>query len=147
MIWGQNFFGWLIRGIFKLLWIKIKYISEDEILWRAVFNRAQIKDDGTLKSSFFRDRNGLSCDIARFTTEENACKPRGEESLWIKSPGLVILTLRLVRLVYEKSDIDVCHSPDKNYNNYAHCMFTKELNRTQARMLTKNPTFQRKPIY
>ncbi len=130
MLWGNGSVGSLVRRIFKILWKNIKHIPDNELLWRSVYNPTyQIKADGTLKPGFFVDKNGLSCDLARFSTIETSLRgysssPHPEES------GLVELAVYMLRNEQIKSD--VIHSPVKRSeeitkNNYSHCQFTTTL--------------------
>ena len=135
LFWKENSSGWLIRKTAELIWWRIRFIPNDQILWRCVYNNHQIKPDGTLKSGFFMNQR-VSTDIAILTTEEKSSKARGKAEFWIKVPGLVELNLGSVRSLSVDKDIDVEHDPLKqNPQNYAHSVFTKQLSRGQARKL------------
>lgn len=138
LIWNQNFTGWLARLIFKWCRIKIEYIPDDEILWRKVFNSEQIKPNGDLKSAFFRDTRGISCDLSRFSTIKKSMKPIGNRALWIKKPGLVKFSVQSVRSLSVDTLVDVLHDP----NNYAHCLFSSTLNKGQAKKLIRMSSFE-----
>jgi hypothetical protein len=88
------------------------------LLWRAVYNDFQMRD-GQLKPGFFRDKRGLSCDLARFSTREKSRLGRG---LWPTTAGLVEISAGLVRGVTQiKTHSDVLHDPvTEPKKNYAH---------------------------
>lgn len=149
LFWKQNSYGWLIRKAAELLWWGIRFIPNDQILWRCVYNNHQIKPDGTLKSGFFMNKR-VSIDITILTTEDKSCKARGKVAFWIKVPGLVELYVGSVRSLLGDNNIDVEHDPIKQKpKNYAHSIFTKQLSRGQARELVTMCRFhkERQPIF
>ena len=77
--------------------------------------------NGIPKPSFFRDRNGLSCDLARFSTPERSRRGYADAP-WPEEAGLVEFRARDVR----DARSDVQHTPLKKPNwpfrNYAHCI-------------------------
>ncbi len=146
VIWKKNLAGWLSRKIFEIFWLEIKQIPDDELIWRSVYNKHQIKDDGTLKSSFFRDRNGLSCDIAKFTTIEKARRGRGIPPRWPESSGLV--QFKVLDIREQKINSDIKHDPisDKP-KNYSHCILTTTLTEGQSKLMKQKSQLIIKPTF
>lgn len=133
--------GPLIKLKNRLFWVELEYISDDERVWRTVYNKYQIKKSGELKSSFFRDKNGLSCDLASYTTVNKAIlgitdPPRP------KYAGLVQFLVADIR----SDDIasDIIHKPIKlnNKKNYAHCVLTTYFTQSQANKMKELATFK-----
>jgi len=145
IVWTNTFWGFCIRIIYRIFWIKIKYIPNDEILWRAVYNEKQVKKDGTLKPAFFRDKNGLSCDLARFSTIEKSRMGHKKPPRWGLHSGLVELDVSTLREI----GADVQHKPikKKRENNYAHCQFSSFLATDLARKLIDNSRIIIKPTF
>ena len=152
LLWKKNLFGWLTREFYEWLWLKIKYLPDDQILWRCVFNEHQIKDDGTLKSGFFTGHD-ISVDIAILTTLEKAGQPRGQEKYWIRKPGLAEFQAKVVRSLshINNKEIDVEHDPynESEPKNYAHSIFTKRLSKVESRSLIRQLKFPagKTPVY
>lgn len=122
LLWSKGWRGWLARKLYRLFWRRIRYIPRDEKLWRAVYKKDQVYEDGQLKPAFFRDRSGLSCDLARFSTVERS--RRGYSLQWPEEAGLVEFSVGLVR----DNGSDVEHAPVRQpHQNYAHCLFTELL--------------------
>jgi len=131
-LWTSGFPGWLIRMCFDLLWINIRLVPEEERLWRAVNKREQVYAGGQrlggLKPSFFRDRNGLSLDLARFSTVERSRLGHGERPYPVES-GLAEVRVGEVRAV----GTDIEHLPVKSpRRNYSHVQFTSALDVSRA---------------
>jgi len=116
----------LKRIFYYLSWKKISYISNDEKLWRAVFNKHQVKDNGELKSSFFRVKKGLSCDLASYTTKK-CCKLGIRNPPWPSYSGIVEFTVQNIRSV----NAEITHAPlkkdpkENSRENYAHCLIKR----------------------
>lgn len=112
-------------------------------LWRAVYNHYQVDKKGKLKPGFFKDPDGVSCDLAAYTTEDRARlglmdPPRPDYS------GLVEITVGDVRGVSGRCDVkhDPLRSPK---TNYAHCHFTDLLSTGQAKALNRASIFRVAP--
>ncbi|MCU0649094.1 MAG: hypothetical protein MUF00_13925, partial [Gemmatimonadaceae bacterium] len=84
----SGFVGSIARWIVVRRWIVLSKIPSEEVLWRAVRKKEQLYADGRPKPSFFRDKSGLSCDIARFSTVEDSRLGHGEVPFPVES-GLV----------------------------------------------------------
>lgn len=141
LIWKQNFRGWLCRTCCRALWRTISHIPNRAILWRAVYNGDQIKDDGALKSSFFRDQRGVSCDISIFSTPDKS-RLGVNRPPWPEFSGLVAFRTKDVRRLTSGSDIR--HNPvvgNTGIRNYAHSYFTKYLTVGQSKCLCRNCSF------
>jgi hypothetical protein len=122
-----------------MTWIAIHHIPSDEKVWRAIYKPDQIyKESGKPKPAFFRDKNGLSCDLARFSTPEmsrvgHADKPYPPET------GLVEIELGEVRTVGS----DVRHVPIReSRQNYAHAQFTSALGAIAAESLSTSSGYR-----
>jgi len=123
-LWMSGLVGFAVRWIFRLTWRRIEFIPPGEKLWRALHKVDQVYREprraGRPKPSFFRDKWGLSCDLARFSTAErsrigHAEKPHPAEA------GLVEFSVGNVREIGS----DVRHEPvRKPRRNYAHAQFT-----------------------
>jgi hypothetical protein len=144
----------LSRALFKRRWRQIQFIPDDEKLWRALHRLEQIYPKGHPKAelvgkpkpSFFRDRNGLSCDLARFSTEQQSRLGYGDEPYPVGA-GLVEFTASQFRKVQS----DVGHKPVAGPNtrnaspnslrgpkeNYAHVQVTTYLESDQREPLIK----------
>ncbi len=152
LLWKKNLFGLLTRKLYEWLWSKIKYLPDEQTLWRCVYNDHQIKEDGTLKSGFLKNQD-VSVDIAIFTTLEKAGQPRGQEQYWIKKPGIAEFSVKMVRSLIHinNKEIDVKHYPDDNVEpkNYAHSLFTQRLSTGESRELIKLLKFPagKTPVY
>jgi len=119
-LWQCGFLGFIVRFLFKALWLTIRLIPDEERLWRAVRKPDQVYKDGRLKPSFFRDKSGLSCDLARFSTPEKSRMGHGLNPYPPES-GLVEIRVLNVRAVGS----DVAHRPITTpRRNYAHTEFT-----------------------
>jgi hypothetical protein len=98
----------------------------------------QVYADGRLKPAFFRDRTGLSVDLARFSTPEvsrvgHAEKPYPTES------GLVELRVSDVR----QAGTDIRHEPvSQPRRNYAHSQLTSVPGQAGLEALSKVATFR-----
>lgn len=118
----SNFFHRIIN---RFKWKTLTEITDNERLWRAIYNKYQIKESGELKSSYFRDEDGLSCDLASYTTRKKA--KRGiREKPWPNYSGLVEFFVKDIRNADVKGEI--YHNPlkrDKKLKtrrNYSHCL-------------------------
>jgi hypothetical protein len=139
-LWSPTLRGWLARLLFRLAWKSIQApIPGDELLWRSVWRPDdQLKEDGTLKHGFFRDKDGVSCDLARFSTVERSRRGYGMPPPWPHESGLTEFDANLVR----ENGSDVRHDPDTETNNYAHAKFTATLTTGQAKALAKRVKFR-----
>lgn len=136
---------WLARLYNRATWRKLVTIADSEKLWRAVYNRLQIKNDGTLKPGFFQDKSGLSCDLASYTTIERA-RLGFQEPLRPSYSGLAEFTVGSVRSQNVSSDVE--HKPvvlNNGRRNYAHCQLTTSLSTQQARELQRRTSFRVTP--
>jgi hypothetical protein len=116
-LWTDGLRGYLSRVFHERSWLAIEKIPGDERLWRSVYRPEQVKPDGTLKPSFFKNKNGTSCDLARFSTMEKSRRGYGVPPQWPEEAGLVEFTVSMVRNV----DADVLHAPTKvPFVNYSH---------------------------
>lgn len=112
--------------------MKLQSIPPTETLWRSVYKKEQLKRDGTLKPGFFKDKRGLSCDLARFSTIEASRRGHQDPPAWPNEAGLVEFTVGAVRAV--GSDVEhkpLCMPPDE-MNNYSHCEFAVPLETNAA---------------
>lgn len=115
----------MTRMLFKLAWRTIGLVPNDEHIWRSVNRPDHIYKPGTprageLKPSFFRDKRGLSFDLARFSTVEGTRRGHAPTPYPVQS-GVVQLTGLMVR----QAGTDVEHVPVLTpARNYAHCQFT-----------------------
>src|SRR6266699_160374 len=76
-LWETGLLGSISRAMFRWLWLRIQLVPDREKCWRAVNKPDHIYKPGTpragkLKPSFFRDKKGLSFDLARFSTMERS---------------------------------------------------------------------------
>jgi hypothetical protein len=121
----------MVRAVYRLTWVQIRFLPSNERLWRALRQKDQVYETGEIKPSFFRDRSGLSCDLARFSTEEVSKRGHAEED-YPPEAGLVEFTVRDVRGVGS----DVGHVPMKTpRRNYAHSQLTTFIEKPQAEQL------------
>jgi len=114
----------LIRQLYRLRWIEISNIPDDELLWRSVYKKDQIYKNGRPKPAFFRDKSGLSCDLAKFSTPERSRRGFADPP-WPAEAGLVEFSRRDVR----DAKSDVKHKPIATPRNYAHCQLDVPLDK------------------
>jgi hypothetical protein len=144
-VWKKSFLGFLARCVYKFRWAKIENIPDGAKLWRAIYADTQLKDDGTIKSSFFRDRDGVSCDLADFTTKKaamrgSAPKPRPDYA------GLVEFDAKTLRAHGREPAHDPTDNPLEG-KDYAHTLFESptESNRTKLCRLIEKEGFLVRP--
>ena len=132
----SDFFGWLLIR-------KRQRLDDADVLWRAVYQQESVnKKTGKVKPAFFKDKTGLSCDLASLTTEELAMRgsninPRPTYS------GLVEFSVENVRS--PGVDCDVLHKPLSWWRNYAHCQFARLLEVLEREEMVKRCTMRVKP--
>ena len=150
VLWQKNLPGYLLRVFFSAANFKITHIPDNATLWRAVCRPEQIKN-GKLKRGFFRDKRGLSCDLAIFSTIE---KSRRGNLLppWPEGSGLVEFEVATIRS--ENVQSDVHHDPKKkvkrkNRKNYAHSILLPELSSPAEKWMLddSNHRFVHKPNF
>lgn len=131
--WSPTFVGFFLRWRHKYLWRKIDVIPDGVTLWRAI-PPSQVKRDGKIKASFFRDNrpgSGLSCDIAAFSSKEASRRGYATPPAWDEAlAGLVEFEAGQVRQCSHcPPDADVVHNPldTASIKNYGHAVFTKKL--------------------
>lgn len=101
----------------------------------------QLYENGDIKPSFFRDKNGLSCDLARFSTVERSRRGYNAPP-WPDAAGLVEIRVMHAR----KAGSDVGHKPiSGECPNYSHSQFTEYLTTPQAKEIGGQAKFQVKP--
>ena len=140
-LWRDGWIGWLVREIYRKKWKIIDHIPDDEKLWRAIYKKEQLYNDGNIKPAFFRDRSGLSCDLARFSSIEKSRlgyipppRPSGT--------GLVEIGVSHARA----AGTDVYHKPIMvPAPNYSHCQFSRHLDTVQAQLICAAAEFRVKP--
>jgi hypothetical protein len=138
-LWKDGLIGYAVRAIYHLTWRRIRWIPDNERLWRALHKRDQVyAKTGMIKPSFFRDRSGLSCDLARFTTPEASRLGHGDQDSPAEA-GLVEFRALDVR----RCGSDVQHAPVKTPRpNYAHSMFTSVVEGTEGEDLARAACFR-----
>lgn len=115
----------------------LRNLPSREKLWRSVYKADQLKPDGSLKAGFFKDKRGLSSDLARLSTIEKSRRGYQVPPTWPEEAGLVELTVGVVR----KVGADVNHTPlcppQVPYTNYAHAQIDRGLNTAEADRIIK----------
>lgn len=138
-LWNDGRVGSFARTTYRKLWVEITELPEGEKLWRSVYKKDQVKKDGSVKPSFFRDKRGLSCDLARLSTVEKSRRGYGDPPQWPEQAGLVEFTVRVVRRIGS----DAAHRPLKEpYENYSHAELTTHLQSEQAKNLMASDEYQ-----
>jgi hypothetical protein len=107
--------------------VKLQSIPAAETLWRSVYKKEQLKADGTVKPGFFKDKRGLSCDLARFSTVEQSRRGHQDPPAWPNEAGLVEFTVGAVRDVGSDVEHKPLRNPPDDMNNYSHCEFATPL--------------------
>jgi hypothetical protein len=110
-------------------------------LWRAIYKKDQLYEHGGIKPVFFRDKNGLSCDLARFSSMEQS--RRGyKPPPWPDAAGLVEFSACDVRMA--NSDIE--HKPlSGEHPNYSHSQLTTLLSKPEQELMCTVAKFRVKP--
>ena len=140
-LWRDGWIGWLVRKIYSTRWKIIEHIPDDEKLWRAVHKKDQLYENGDIKPAFFRDKTGLSCDLARFSTVERSRRGYNPPP-WPDAAGLVEIRVTHARA----AGSDVRHKPiSGRYPNYSHSQFTEYLTPAQAKEICRQANFPVKP--
>ena len=122
-LWRGGLAGWCARIALRLRWWEISRLPDREVLWRALYKKDQVYADGSIKPAFFRDRRGVSCDLARLSTREKSRRGYSPPP-WPEESGLVAFRAEQVRA----AGGDVQHVPLRQPTlNYAHCQFVPEL--------------------
>lgn len=168
-LWKAGLLGYSVRVLFRAVWVNINHIPSNEKLWRAVRKPDQLnKQTGRPKPSFFRDRTGLSCDLARFSTPEESRVGHGAEP-YPPGSGLVEFTVSDVRGLPRlppaqidpikkmepakdgqppEVESDVVHRPTLDPNpNYAHSQLTTVLIGSPAEDLEKLVKYRIPPSF
>ena len=141
-LWQNGFLGLMSRVIFRFLWLRIRIIPDRERLWRAVNKLDHIYKPGTpragkLKPSFFRDKRGLSFDLARFSTPEGS-RVGHADTPYPAGSGLVEFSAADVRA----AGSDVHHKPLRlPKKNYAHAQLATVLGAAGEEHLSKVTRF------
>ena len=101
----------------------------------------QLYENGDIKPAFFRDKTGLSCDLARFSTVERSRRGYNPPP-WPDAAGLVEIRVTHARA----AGSDVRHKPiSGRYPNYSHSQFTEYLTPAQAKEICRQANFPVKP--
>lgn len=116
---------------------RIGHIPNGQVLWRTIYKEEQLYpktskvNPGKPKPAFFRDRSGLSCDLAILSTKEKSRLGYGNPPRPAYS-GLAQFTVDNVRCTPVSSDVH--HAPvhlNGEYN-YAHSMVNDYLDGKRA---------------
>jgi hypothetical protein len=141
LIWEKSFSGWLLSKVFQFTWKKIDKVPDDQILLRAVTPN-HLDDEGLIVFKFFQDKTGVSCNLKRFSTLEQARLGIGNPPERSTHSGLVSFSSNDVRGPQVSGDIR--HDPSSQIDgreNYSHSLIfpsdgTKlKLSPSQARKL------------
>lgn len=129
----------MTRLWFRIWRIRLTFIPDKEKLWRALHRADQVyKETGRPKPSFFRDRSGLSCDLARFSTPERSRRGHGPKP-YPPECGLVEISTALVR----EAGSDVAHVPVNEVpRNYAHTQFVSVVAGEGLELLARESTYR-----
>ena len=140
-LWRDGWIGWLVREIYRRKWKIIDHIPGDEKLWRAVYKKDQLYPNGNIKPAFFRDKTGLSCDLARFSTVEQSKRGYAPPP-WPDAAGLVE-----IRVIHARqAGSDVRHKPiSGEHPNYSHAEFTAHLTTPLAEDICRLAKFRSTP--
>jgi len=130
---------------FRIFWIKIRSLPGEERLWRAIYEKDQLRNDGTPRPAFFRDKNGVSCDLSRFSTQEKSRFGHKIPPRWGKGAGLVEFCVKDA----SEAGSNVEHHPVKTQEvlNYAHCQLATHLSTKQADQLRKQAKIVIEPSF
>lgn len=137
--------------IYYRCWRRLRRRRLEDLPDRAVLLRAihifhvhtEPPKRGELKRSFFKDSNGVSCDLAWFASKRRA-RLGLKEPPWPPQAGLAKFVAGMVRAVAKKGyPSDVEHAPYTRVSDhtchFSHCQFCHDLTDGQARSL-KNET-------
>lgn len=135
-LFRNSFSGWLARFFYRFVWIHIGYLPEETRLWREVPpGRGK---NGKIDQTFFKDKNGLSSDIALFSNEKTSSRRRVGKDGKPEMGGLVCFLVNEIRA----NNCNVVHAPLKKYpikdkliTNYSHTLVNGELSITARKEL------------
>jgi len=144
-LWAKNLIGWLIRVYYRISWKNIDSIPDDERLWRSVYNSSQVKPDGSIKPGFFKNKDGLSTDLSKFSTVEKSRRGRAKPP-WPASAGLVEFKVMDLKEV-SAGQTNVAHDPIRTtqVKNYSHTISLPGLSTAQAKEMLGRYKFLVKP--
>ena len=146
MIWEKSRNGWLLSKLYELAWKKIEAIPDDQIMLRAITPH-HIDDEGAIHFKIFQDSTGVSCNLSRFSTHEQARLGLGNPPERNVNSGLLSFAVSDVKDTTVNGKVD--HHPTdtfKGRENYSHCMIfpadttKKKLSVGQAKKLLKKTT-------
>jgi hypothetical protein len=118
-------------------------INNEDKLWR-VIKEQQLKRNGTLKFTFFKDASGLSCDLAKLTNLQKMLNRKEFVSIAEKA-GVREFDAATVRSA--EIDSDVIHQPEPD--NDAHCVFdiNKPLDTHKCKLMVELSKNIKEPNY
>jgi hypothetical protein len=131
LIWRDSFIGSLTRRLCRSLRVEISCLPDDELLWRAICKKEQydfVKRKP--KRSFFRDKKGLSLDLARFSTRELTMEGYCLSHPFHPSSGLAEMPVAALN----EADGDVRHKPvlEPDEDHYCHCQLAGFISSSEA---------------
>jgi len=131
-LWQDGWLGFIIRRLYQAAWLEIGRVPAKEKVWRAIHKRDQVyPSTGQPKPAFFRDKNGLSVDLARLTTPARSRIGHAQEP-YPPETGLVELPVEAIRAVGS----DVGHVPIRAPENYAHAQLTQAVSPVGGKTLS-----------
>ena len=141
-LWKSGLTGSIVRLIFRAVWVRIQQIPDSERLWRTLHKPDLVyKHNGKPKPAFFRDKNGLSCDIARLSTPQRT-KIGYSKKPYPDKAGVVEFSVEQVRA----AGSDVSHKPVKPplvpRRNYAHAQLNDPLSGEGESSLSEEAVFR-----
>jgi hypothetical protein len=105
-----------------------------------------MRKNGEIKHAFFRNKYGISCDLAIFSKKEATRLGRGN---WPEYAGLTQFSAFAIRqATKEKTKSDVFHDPDKKLKNYSHSVISPgTLSERETKNLISNTRILIAPKY
>jgi len=146
-IWKKSCLGLIARLFLKVRGTVLTRVPNRAIL-RRVIPATQRKPTGEIKSSFFKDSNGLSADLALFSSLRETITGHKTPPRWPEYIGYAEFSARDIRRSSStktpgKPPLDVLHAPlkDSDSSNYSHASTQRKLTQGEINVFRAKAKF------